>query len=99
MEMPVDKVREIMKIAQEPVSLETPIGEEEDSHLGDFIEDPVASPRPTPPPHSFSRGRGLTGLPGWPPGSARGPSWPSALRAGGGATSDRKGTRPDFNHP
>ena len=37
--MPVDKVREIMKIAQEPVSLETPIGEEEDSHLGDFIPD------------------------------------------------------------
>jgi RNA polymerase primary sigma factor len=34
-----DKVREILKIAQEPVSLETPIGEEEDSHLGDFIED------------------------------------------------------------
>ncbi len=39
MEMEVDKVREIMKIAQEPVSLETPIGEEEDSHLGDFIPD------------------------------------------------------------
>ena len=39
MDMPVDKVREILKIAQEPVSLETPIGEEEDSHLGDFIED------------------------------------------------------------
>ena len=39
MGMPVDKVREIMKIAQEPVSLETPIGEEEDSHLGDFIPD------------------------------------------------------------
>ncbi len=39
MNMPVEKVREIMKIAQEPVSLETPIGEEEDSHLGDFIED------------------------------------------------------------
>ena len=39
MDMPVDKVREIMKIAQEPVSLETPIGEEEDSHLGDFIPD------------------------------------------------------------
>ena len=37
-----DKVREIMKIAQEPVSLETPIGEEEDSHLGDFVEDPDA---------------------------------------------------------
>ena len=39
MEMGVDRVREIIKIAQEPVSLETPIGEEEDSHLGDFIED------------------------------------------------------------
>ncbi|EYE88132.1 RNA polymerase sigma factor RpoD [Fervidicella metallireducens AeB] len=39
MNMEVDKVREIMKIAQEPVSLETPIGEEEDSHLGDFIPD------------------------------------------------------------
>ena len=37
--MPVDRVREIMRVAQEPVSLETPIGEEEDSHLGDFIED------------------------------------------------------------
>lgn len=41
MQMSVDKVREIMKIAQEPVSLETPIGEEEDSHLGDFISDDV----------------------------------------------------------
>ncbi len=39
LEMPVDKVREIMRVAQEPVSLETPIGEEEDSHLGDFIAD------------------------------------------------------------
>ena len=39
MEMPLDKVREIIKIAQEPVSLETPIGEEDDSHLGDFIQD------------------------------------------------------------
>lgn len=39
MEMPVEKVREIMRISQEPVSLETPIGEEEDSHLGDFIPD------------------------------------------------------------
>ena len=37
LDMPVDKVREIMRVAQEPVSLETPIGEEEDSHLGDFI--------------------------------------------------------------
>lgn len=39
MEIPVERVREIMKISQEPVSLETPIGEEEDSHLGDFIQD------------------------------------------------------------
>ncbi len=39
MEVPVERVREIMKISQEPVSLETPIGEEEDSHLGDFIQD------------------------------------------------------------
>ena len=39
MELPVERVREIMKIAQDPVSLETPIGEEEDSHLGDFIQD------------------------------------------------------------
>ena len=46
MEMPVERVREIMKVAQEPVSLETPIGEEEDSHLGDFIEDEEA---PAPP--------------------------------------------------
>ena len=37
--MPVERVREILKISQEPVSLETPIGEEEDSHLGDFIQD------------------------------------------------------------
>ena len=42
MDLPVERVREIMKIAQEPVSLETPIGEEEDSHLGDFIEDQEA---------------------------------------------------------
>lgn len=39
LDMPVDKVREIIRVAQEPVSLETPIGEEEDSHLGDFIQD------------------------------------------------------------
>ncbi len=39
LDMPVEKVREIMRVAQEPVSMETPIGEEEDSHLGDFIED------------------------------------------------------------
>jgi RNA polymerase primary sigma factor len=39
MELPVEKVRKVLKIAKEPISLETPIGEEEDSHLGDFIED------------------------------------------------------------
>ena len=45
MEMPLDKVRKVLKIAKEPLSLETPIGEEEDSHLGDFIEDKaIASP-------------------------------------------------------
>ena len=42
LDMPVDKVREIIRVAQEPVSLETPIGEEEDSHLGDFIPDDEA---------------------------------------------------------
>ena len=46
LEMTAEKVREIMKIAQDPVSLETPIGEEEDSHLGDFVED-VDSPAPS----------------------------------------------------
>jgi len=45
MDIPVSKVRKVLKIAQEPISLETPIGEEEDSHLGDFIEDKsVVSP-------------------------------------------------------
>jgi RNA polymerase primary sigma factor len=46
MEIPIDKVRKVLKIAKEPISLETPIGEEEDSHLGDFIEDKgVISPQ------------------------------------------------------
>ncbi len=44
MEMPVEKIRKILKIAKEPISLETPIGEDEDSHLGDFIEDPRVPP-------------------------------------------------------
>ena len=39
MEMPEDKVRKVLKIAKEPISMETPIGDDEDSHLGDFIED------------------------------------------------------------
>jgi len=44
MEMPIDKVRRVMKIAKEPISLETPVGDEEDSHLGDFIEDQTVLP-------------------------------------------------------
>ena len=43
-EFPLDKVRKVLKIAKEPISLETPIGEEEDSHLGDFIEDKKVAP-------------------------------------------------------
>ncbi len=39
MEMPEDKIRKVLKIAKEPISMETPIGDDEDSHLGDFIED------------------------------------------------------------
>ncbi len=63
MNMPVEKVREILKIAQEPVSLETPIGEEEDSHLGDFIPDEGASEpsgsRQLYPPQGAANGRSL----------------------------------------
>ena len=51
MELPPDKIREIVKISQLPISLESPIGEEEDSHLGDFIEDQNA----LPPPDAASR--------------------------------------------
>lgn len=51
MDLPTEKVREILKIAQEPVSLETPIGEEDDSHLGDFIEDQEAT---SPADHAAS---------------------------------------------
>ena len=51
MDLPTEKVREILKIAQEPVSLETPIGEEDDSHLGDFIEDQEAT---SPAEHAAS---------------------------------------------
>jgi len=47
MDMPVDKVRKVLKIAKEPISLETPVGEEEDSHLGDFIDNaPLRRPAP-----------------------------------------------------
>ena len=41
--MPLEKVRKVMKIAKEPISLETPVGDEEESHLGDFIEDKMLS--------------------------------------------------------
>ena len=51
MDLPVKKVREVLKVAQEPVSLETPIGEEDDSHLGDFIEDKDAT---SPEQHAAS---------------------------------------------
>ena len=54
MELPVDKVRMVLKIAKEPISLETPVGEEEDSHLGDFIEDKAAvSPQEAIVSHSL----------------------------------------------
>lgn len=55
MEMSVDRVREILKISQEPVSLETPIGEEEDSHLGDFIPDEDAPAPDTAASHTLLR--------------------------------------------
>jgi DNA-directed RNA polymerase sigma subunit (sigma70/sigma32) len=41
--MPEDKIRKVLKIAKEPISMETPIGDDEDSHLGDFIEDTTSS--------------------------------------------------------
>jgi RNA polymerase primary sigma factor len=53
--MPLEKVRKVLKIAKEPISLETPIGDEEDSHLGDFIEDKNASSRWMPPFRRTSR--------------------------------------------
>jgi hypothetical protein len=55
MEMPEDKVRKVLKIAKEPISMETPIGDDEDSHLGDFIEDQTISS-----PVDSATGQGLT---------------------------------------
>jgi len=52
MDMPEDKIRKVMKIAKEPISMETPIGDDEDSHLGDFIRTPTWSPRSRTPPTS-----------------------------------------------
>lgn len=54
MDMPEDKIRKVMKIAKEPISMETPIGDDEDSHLGDFIEDTNVESRSTTPPTSIS---------------------------------------------
>ena len=59
LDMPVDKVREIMRVAQEPVSLETPIGEEEDSHLGDFIPDEDAPVPAEAASHTLAEGAAL----------------------------------------
>jgi hypothetical protein len=56
MDMPEDKVRKVLKIAKEPISMETPIGDDEDSHLGDFIEDANISS-----PIDSATGSGLTG--------------------------------------
>jgi len=56
MDMPEDKVRKVLKIAKEPISMETPIGDDEDSHLGDFIEDANISS-----PVDSATGSGLTG--------------------------------------
>ena len=55
MDMPEDKVRKVLKIAKEPISMETPIGDDEDSHLGDFIEDHHFTHRWTPPPARVCR--------------------------------------------
>ena len=62
LDMPVDKVREIMRVAQEPVSLETPIGEEEDSHLGDFIPDDDAPAPADAASHTLLKDRKSTRL-------------------------------------
>jgi RNA polymerase primary sigma factor len=73
MDMPEDKVRKVLKIAKEPISMETPIGDDEDSHLGDFIEDSH---------HPFTRGcRHRTGPAGSHEGSARRPHRPRSQGA------------------
>jgi len=56
MDMPEDKIRKVLKIAKEPISMETPIGDDEDSHLGDFIED-----KNVEAPEEAALGTGLTG--------------------------------------
>ena len=78
MGIPEDKVREIIKIAQEPVSLETPIGEEEDSHLGDFIPDDDA-PAPADAA-AFHAAQGTADERAFHPHPARGDGAETALR-------------------
>jgi RNA polymerase primary sigma factor len=73
MEMPEDKVRKVLKIAKEPISMETPIGDDEDSHLGDFIEDTTIA-RPV----DSATGEGLTEATG-------SPRWPDRTRGEGAA--------------
>ncbi len=80
--MPVDKVREIMRVAQEPVSLETPIGEEEDSHLGDFIPDDDAPAPADAASHTLLKEQLAEVLEPSPPGRKRfcacGSAWRTA---------------------
>ena len=89
MGMPVDKVREILKIAQEPVSLETPIGEEEDSHLGDFIPDEARASRARPRRSRCCRSSSWTCSPPSPRARRRSSSSASASRTAAPARSRR----------
>ena len=68
--MPLDKVRKVLKIAKEPISMETPIGDDEDSHLGDFIEDISVSAAVTPHPAKRSA-RSVSCLAGFTPREAK----------------------------
>ena len=80
MDMPVERVREILKISQEPVSLETPIGEEEDSHLGDFIQDDNV---PVPADAAaFTLLEGAAGRGAWNPDRERAEGSETSFRSG-----------------
>ena len=94
MDVPVERVREIQKIAQEPVSLETPIGEEEDSHLGDFIE--VSGRCSFVYPAAGTAGQGPAGTPERPGTAGAG----TAVRPAGRADPYPGGSGPVFRgHP
>ncbi len=94
MDFPVSKVRKILKIAQEPISLETPIGEEEDSHLGDFIEDRARDLAGGSGDQHQSEGTDRIGSEN--PDSARGAGHQDALRARGRQRAHARGGRPAF---